>query len=75
MQGQGRKLLQTVMSIVVMLALVTLGPTGTQAQRTPSPTPLPTNRVPEPSASVLLLLGISLTSLVGYGLKRRKSGE
>jgi len=33
--------------------------------------PKPTH-VPEPDASVLLLIGIGVTGLVGYGLQRRR---
>ena len=31
-------------------------------------------RVPEPSANVLLLLGLGVTGLVSYGVQRRKRG-
>jgi hypothetical protein len=39
---------------------------------TPLPTPTPTNRVPEPDSTVLLLIGLGVTGLVGYYLDRRK---
>jgi hypothetical protein len=31
-------------------------------------------RVPEPSANVLLLIGLGVTGLVSYGVQRRKRG-
>jgi hypothetical protein len=31
-------------------------------------------RVPEPSANVLLLIGLGVTGLVSYGMQRRKRG-
>jgi PEP-CTERM motif len=71
MQGKGRRILLNVMSIMVILAMVMLGPTGSQAQTT-TPTTRPVKSVPEPGTSVLLLLSIGLTGLVGYRLKRRK---
>jgi hypothetical protein len=79
MQSNGRRILLTVMSIMVVLAMVTLWPTESQAQRTGTtvtvtPVPRPV-RVPEPSISVLLLLGIGLTGLAGYSLKCLKQGE
>jgi len=72
MQSKGRRILLMVMSIMVVLAMVMLGPTGGQAQTV---RPSPVRRVPEPSTSILLLLGIGLTGLVGYSLQRRKHGE
>jgi len=76
MQSNGRRILLTVMSIMVVLAMVTLWPTESQAQGTVTPAtrPRPVS-VPEPSTSVLLLLGIGLTGLAGYSLKCLKQGE
>ena len=82
MQGKGRRTFLNVVSIMGILAMVMLWPTGSQAQyarRQPSPSPQPypspTRSVPEPMTSVLLLLGIGLTGLTGYSLQRRKQGE
>ena len=72
MQGKGRRILLTVLLITVILAMVMLGPTGSQAQTSPTTT---TRRVPESNTNVLLLLGISLTGLIGYSLQRCKQGE
>lgn len=87
MQDKGRKIFLNVMSLMGILAMIMLWPTSSQAQATslqdalrrPSPPPRPSpyrpRSVPEPTTNVLLLLGIGLTGLVGYGLQRYKHGE
>ncbi len=86
MQGKGRRILLNGMSSMVILAMVMLGPTGSQAQTITTTTTTDTTTttatatkkpksVPEPSTGVLLLLGIGLTGLAGYSLKRLKHGE
>ena len=86
-QGKRRNILLNVMSIMGILAMVMLWPTSSQAQDislqdalrrprpSPRPSPPPPRSVPEPATSALLLLGIGITSLVGYGLQHRKHGE
>jgi hypothetical protein len=81
-QGKGHRILLNVMSLMGMFAILILWPPGSQAQRggglpvNPPPTTRPPSvSVPEPSTSVLLLLGIGLTGLASYSLKRRKHGE
>jgi hypothetical protein len=82
MQSKGRRTFLNVISIMGILAMMMLWPTGSQAQYarpqprpSPQPSPPPSRSVPEPMTSVLLLLGIGLTGLTGYSLQRRKHGE
>jgi len=78
MQSKGRRIFRHVMSIMVISVLVMLGPAESRARGggppfdTPPTTKPPITRVPEPSTSLLLLLGISLTGLVGYAIRGRK---
>jgi hypothetical protein len=81
MQGKVRKIILDVIASMAILAMVILWPTESQAQnalrpsRPSPPKPPPSRSVPEPSTSVLLLLGIGLTSLIGYSLQRRRHAE
>lgn len=84
MQGKGRTILLVVSVLIVILAMMLL-PTGSQAQKLDTTIVQDTTKtvqdtttrvkVPEPSISVLLLIGIGVTSLVGYGLQHRKRGK
>ena len=80
MNGIRRTMLRFYGTILIMWVLVLLLPIVSQAQvslnqivtqpidSTLKPKP---QHVPEPDASVLLLIGIGVTGLVGYGLQRR----
>jgi hypothetical protein len=56
---------------MAMVALVLLLSTVSHAQRLPS-TGTSTVRVPEPSATVLLLVGLSMIGFGSYCVERRK---
>jgi len=82
MQGKKHSILRAIGASLCTLTLVMLSPTVSHA------TPLDKHhhehghhhqqldyvRVPEPSANVLLLIGLGVTGLVSYGVQRRKRG-
>ena len=73
MKGKSRPILLS--AIMVILALVMLLPTMSQAQGQLTQQGQPTQQgqaVPEPSPNVLLMIGIGVSGLVGYGLQHRK---
>jgi hypothetical protein len=84
MQRKGRPILRAIGASIFTLALVMLLPAESQAQRqggpptttppvtTTPPTTRPPLSVPEPSTSVLLLIGLGMTGLGSYYMKRHK---
>jgi hypothetical protein len=67
-----------------ILAMMMLWSTGSQAQEISlqdtlnalkRPSRPPSKSVPEPSSSLLLMLGIGISALTGYSLQRYKYGE
>lgn len=78
MQGKGRRIPLKAIALMGMLAMLLLWPIGSQAQRgggsppTRPPTTTPRASVPEPSASLLLLMGLGTTGLGRYYMKHRK---
>lgn len=72
--GKHRMFLRSCRTIMAMVALVLLLSTVSHAQRLPS-TSTDTStarRVPEPSATVLLLVGLSMIGFGSYCVERRK---
>ena len=83
MQGKNHPILRAIGASIFTLALVMLSPTGSQAQNRQGQQVNQNQQgqnqqgrvsVPEPSSTILLLIGIGVTSLVGYCVQRRKSG-
>jgi PEP-CTERM motif len=83
MQGKRHPILRVIGASLCTVALAMLSPTVSHAQpscqpgtfcRDTHPQHPARFRVPEPSADVLLLLGIGVTGLVSYGVQRRKRG-
>ena len=79
MNGKGRTILLYCGSILLILAMVMPLATVSQAKQQGGrhgdrQDSSKTVKVPEPSTSTLLLLGIGLTGLAGYCLRRRKRG-
>jgi PEP-CTERM motif len=86
MQGKRHPILRAIGASMCTVALVLLSPTVSHAKysqhpcqpgaycRDTHPQHHERFRVPEPSADVLLLLGLGVTSLVSYGVQRRKRG-
>jgi hypothetical protein len=85
MQGKSRPILRALGASLCTLTLVILSPTMSHAAQPGNhqhdnrphqkhPQPHERFRVPEPDASVLLLIGLGVTGLVSYGVQRRKRG-
>lgn len=86
MQGKSRPILRVIGASMFTLALVLLAPTVSHAAQPDKHHH--ENRhhghhdqhddrfvsVPEPNVNVLLLIGLGVTSLVSYGVQRRKRG-
>jgi hypothetical protein len=83
MQGKRHPIRRVIGASLCTVALVLLSPTvrhaqpacqpGTFCRDTPPQHPA-RFRVPEPSADVLLVLGLGVTGLVSYRVQRRKRG-
>ena len=84
MQGKRRPILRVIGASLCTMALAMLSPTVTHAQPSCQPGAVCRDThpqhpahfsVPEPSADILLVLGIGVTGLVSYGVQRRKRGS
>ena len=77
MQGKSHPILRAIGASIFTLALVMLSPTVSQAQQGQNQQGQNQQgrvSVPEPSSTVLLLIGIGVTGLVGYCVQRRRPG-
>jgi hypothetical protein len=86
MQGKRHSIRRAIGASMCTVALVLLSPTVSHAKhpqhhcqpgtfcRDTHPQHPERFRVPEPSADVLLLLGLGVTGLISYGVQRRKRG-
>ena len=83
MQGKSHPILRAIGASMFTLALVLLAPTVSHAAQPDKHHHENRHhdqhddhfvRVPEPNVNVLLLIGLGVTSLVSYGVQRRKRG-
>ena len=81
MQGKSHPILRAIGASLCTLALVLLAPTVSHAAQPDKHHHGHHHQhddrfvsVPEPNVNVLLLIGLSVTSLVSYGVQRRKRG-